>query len=111
MRIAVISDMHGNLISLDSVLTEIRANSVDQIICLGDCVQGGPQPAEVIARLRELACPIVLGNADSFLLTGENTSIEPIDPARWEKLLVVREWTLSQLSREDRAFIAGFQPT
>jgi predicted phosphodiesterase len=111
MRIAVISDMHGNLVSLDAVLTEISASGVDQIICLGDCVQGGPQPAQVVARLRELACPIVMGNADSFLLTGENTSLELIDPARWEKLLAVREWTLSQLSREDCAFIAGFQPT
>jgi predicted phosphodiesterase len=111
MRIAAISDMHGNLVSLDAVLTEIRASSVDQIICLGDCVQGGPQPALVVARLRELACPIVMGNADSFLLTGEDTAVEPSDPARWEKLLAVREWTLSQLSSEDRAFIAGFQPT
>jgi predicted phosphodiesterase len=111
MRIAVISDIHGNLVSLDAVLAEIRANSADQIICLGDCVQGGPQPAQVVARLRELACPIVMGNADSFLLTGEDTALEPTDPARWEKLLAVREWTLSQLSSEDRAFIARFQPT
>src|SRR3954464_9397060 len=111
MRIAVISDMHGNLVSLDAVLTEIRASSVDQIICLGDCVQGGPQPAQVVARLRELACPVVMGNAHSFLLTGEDTALEPTDPAHWEKLLAVREWTLSQLSSADRAFIAGFQPT
>jgi predicted phosphodiesterase len=111
MRIAVISDMHGNLISLEAVLAEIRESGVDQIICLGDCVQGGPQPAQVVARLRELACPIVMGNADSFLLTGEDTEAEPTDPARWEKLLTVRAWSLSQLSSEDRAFMAGFQPT
>jgi predicted phosphodiesterase len=111
MRIAIISDMHGNLIGLDAVLAEIRASNVDQIICLGDCIQGGPQPAEVITRMRELACPIVMGNADSFLLTGQNTALEPMDPLRWEKLLAVREWTRSKLSEEDYAFIAGFQPT
>jgi predicted phosphodiesterase len=111
MRIAVISDMHGNRVALDAVLSEISRSSVDQIICLGDCVQGGPQPAQVVARLRELACPIVMGNADSFLLTGEDTALEPTEPARWEKLLKVREWTLSQLGKDDLAFIAGFQPT
>src|SRR5688500_6866236 len=107
MRIAVISDIHGNLIGLEAVLAEIHATGVDQIICLGDRIQGGPQPAQVAARLRELAIPIVMGNADSLLLTGQDTSLEPTEPARWQKLLTVREWTLSQLSDEDCVFIAG----
>jgi predicted phosphodiesterase len=111
MRIAVISDMHGNLIGLDAALTDLKASGVDQIICLGDCIQGGPQPAQVVAQLRELSCPIVMGNADSFLLTGEDTALEPTDSARWQKLLEVREWTLAQLSEDDREFIGAFQPT
>jgi predicted phosphodiesterase len=111
MRVAVISDMHGNIMGLDAALADIRAAGVDQTICLGDCIQGGPQPAEVVARLRELACPIVMGNADSFLLTGKDTAGEPTPPERWTELLAVREWTLSKLSKADLDFIAGFAPT
>ena len=47
MRIAVISDVHGNLVALDSVLQELRRENVDQIVALGDMIQSGPQPAEV----------------------------------------------------------------
>ena len=65
MRVAVISDMHGNIIGVEAALADIRSSAVDQLICLGDCIQGGPQPTEVVACLRELACPIVMGNADS----------------------------------------------
>jgi predicted phosphodiesterase len=59
MRIAVISDMHGNCVALDAVLADLESHPVDRVVCLGDAVQGGPQPAEVVARLRELGCPVV----------------------------------------------------
>src|SRR4051812_45491604 len=111
MRIATISDMHGNNVALDAVVDDIQHESVDQIVCLGDAIQGGPQPAEVVARLRELRCPVVMGNADAWLLTGEETGAEPVDSERQRKLDAVRDWSLQQLSDADRAFIAGFQPT
>jgi predicted phosphodiesterase len=108
MRIAVISDIHGNCFALDVALADIRREAVDQIVCLGDAIQGGAQPAATVARLRELGCPIVMGNADAWLLTGEETDAER--PAT-ERLIAIREWSLAQLSDADRAFIAGFQPT
>src|SRR5262245_35647099 len=111
MRIAVISDMHGNCVALDAVLADLERDPADQVVCLGDAIQGGPQPAEVVARLRELACPVVMGNADAWLLTGEETGNEPISAERLAKLNEVRVWSLAQLSVEDRAFIAGFQAT
>src|SRR5689334_13685014 len=77
MRIAIISDVHGNLVGLDAALADLQAQPVDQIVFLGDMVQGGPQPAEVVARLRGLACPVVMGNADAWLLTGRATGTEP----------------------------------
>jgi predicted phosphodiesterase len=108
MRIAVISDMHGNCLALDAVLADLRREQVDQVVCLGDAIQGGPQPAEVVARLRELACPVVMGNADDWLLTGQDpTTREEVS----ERQRQVREWTLAQLSADDQTFIAGFQPT
>jgi len=44
MRIAVISDVHGNDLAFEAVESDIQKQSVDQIICLGDAIQGGPQP-------------------------------------------------------------------
>lgn len=111
MRIAIISDIHGNCIALDAVLADLRQDNIDQLVCLGDAIQGGPQPAEVVVRLRDLACPVVMGNADAWLLSGEETGSEPISPERLAKLNEVRTWSLAQLSSDDRAFIAGFQAT
>jgi predicted phosphodiesterase len=108
VRIALMSDMHGNCVALDSVLDDLRRDAVDRVVCLGDAVQGGPQPAEVVARLRELACPVVMGNADAWLLTGEETGAE--GPAT-ERMKAIRAWSLEQLSAEDRAFIKAFVST
>ena len=44
MRIAIISDIHGNLTALQAVLADIKLQKVDDIICLGDIVTLGPQP-------------------------------------------------------------------
>ena len=108
MRIAIISDIHGNCLALDATLDDIRDDGIETIVCLGDAIQGGAQPAETVVRLRALGCPIVMGNADAWLLTGEDTGAEgPASP----ELLAVREWSLAQLSDADRAFIAGFRPT
>jgi predicted phosphodiesterase len=108
MRIAIISDIHGNRLALDAALEDMRGDGIDQIVCLGDAIQGGAQPAETVARLRELGCPVVMGNADAWLLTGVETGAE--GPAS-EQLRAAREWSLAQLSEADRAFIAGFEPT
>jgi len=107
MRIAILSDVHGNCIGLDAALTDLQRRHADKIVCLGDMIQGGPQPAEVVARLRALDCPIVMGNADAWLLTGQATDAEPTTAQQ----LAVREWQLTRLSPDDRAYIARFQPT
>ncbi len=105
MRIAVISDIHGNCFALDSVLRDIRQQGIDQIVCLGDAIQGGAQPAETLQRLRELNCPVVMGNADAFVLDGDVH-----EPAS-EQQNAVRAWSLSHLSESDQAFMRQFQPT
>jgi len=111
MRVAVISDMHGNDLAFETVEADIQKQDIDQIVCLGDAVQGGPQPAEVVQRLRRLNCPVVMGNADAWLISGEETADEGIPPERLKKMGDVRLWSLSQLADDDRAFIANFQPT
>lgn len=111
MRIAVISDMHGNDLALEVVEADIKNQNVDQIVCLGDAVQGGPQPAQVVQRLRRLNCPVVMGNADAWLLSGEETGDEGIPPERLRKMGEIRLWSLSQLNEDDQTFISKFQPT
>jgi len=106
MRIAIIADIHGNAVAFDAVLADLETHIVDRVVCLGDAIQGGPQPSEVVARLRELGCPVVYGNADAFLLTGESGA-ESLTPQQH----AARDWSLAQLSEADRAFIAAFQPT
>ena len=111
MRVAVISDMHGNDLAFEVVEADIQRQRIDQIVCLGDAIQGGPQPAAVLQRLRRLGCPVVMGNADSWLISGEETGDEGIPPERLRKMGEIRLWSLSQLSESDRAFISNFQPT
>lgn len=111
MRLAVISDIHGNCFALDAVLADLERRPVDAMICLGDAIQGGPQPAETVARLRSLGCPVVMGNADAYLLSGTADDAEPIEPERQARLDAVRAWSLTQLSEADRAFVADFAPT
>jgi predicted phosphodiesterase len=107
LRIAVFSDIHGNCVAFDNVLSDIEKQSVDGMVCLGDAIQGGAQPAEVVSRLRELHVPTVMGNADYWLITGTaNTAKEPVSSAQLE----VRAWSLSKLNKEDLDFIGKFKP-
>ena len=111
MRIAVISDMHGNDLAFEVVEADIKNQTVDQIVCLGDAVQGGPQPAQVVQRLRRLNCPVVMGNADAWLISGIETADEGIPPERLKKMGEIRNWSLSKLTEDDIEFISKFQPT
>src|SRR6185369_15040199 len=111
MRIAVFSDIHGNDVAFEAAEADIKKQQVDQLVCLGDAIQGGPQPAAVVQRLRALHCPVVMGNADAWLITGVETGNEAIPPERLKKMEEIRQWSLSQLNADDRAFIANFQPT
>lgn len=111
MRIAVFSDMHGNDFAFELVTADIKKRGVDQLVCLGDAIQGGSQPRQTVERLRALNCPVVMGNADAWLLSGVETGDEGIPEERLKKMEMVRQWSLSQLNDDDRAFISGFQPT
>ncbi len=111
MQIAVISDIHGNDFAFEKVEADINKQGVDQIVCLGDAIQGGAQPADVVKRLRRLNCPVVMGNADDWLLTGVERGRDAIPPERLKKMGAIRDWSLSQLTEDDKKFIAEFQPT
>src|SRR5688572_119785 len=111
MRVAVISDIHGNDLAFQAIEAVIQQQAVDQIVCVGDAVQGGPQPAEVVQRLLRWNCPVVMGNADAWLITGKETDDEGIPRERLKKMEAVRNWSLSQLTQEDIDFVSSFGPT
>jgi putative phosphoesterase len=67
MRIAVVSDIHANLTALDAVIADVRKTGADLVVCGGDLMSGGPRPAEVIDRVREMNWPGVYGNTDEML--------------------------------------------
>jgi predicted phosphodiesterase len=63
-RIALFSDVHGNLVALDAVLADIRACRVEELYCLGDLVGYGPDPVGVVDRVRGLGIATIRGNYD-----------------------------------------------
>lgn len=105
-RLALVSDQHGNDVAFKAVADEIERTGVDEMVCLGDVVQGGAEPNQVLERLRELGCRTVLGNADAFVLE------VPEDSPEWisERSLEIREWTLAQLGPEKLEQIRSFEP-
>lgn len=109
MKIAVLSDVHGNCFALETALADMKKMGFDAIVCNGDMIQSGPQPHETVQLLREMNCPIVMGNSDAWLLSGVETDAHLISEERRKKLNLVREWSLSKLTEEDRAFINSFQ--
>ena len=106
MRLAFVSDQHGNDIGFRAVVEDLNRIGVDEVVCLGDVVQGGAEPADTLERLRALSCATVLGNADAFLLEIPEDSPEPVT----QRQLEVREWTLSQLSPAHLEQIRSFAP-
>ena len=104
MRLALISDQHGNDVAFRTVVEDIKRIGADAVVSLGDVAQGGAQPAETLDSLAELGCASVYGNSDAFLLGEDNEEPTP-------ELLEVRDWTLSQLSESHLQQLRSFSPT
>ncbi len=107
MRVALISDIHGNVAAFQAVLADIERTGVDQIVFLGDAVTLGPQPKAVIDLLRSINCPCIQGNHDSYVVNLAQFLQE--NHADWAKETIA--WGASQLSACDLAFLAMFRAT
>lgn len=77
MRLAVISDIHGNLAALEAVLADIRARGVDRTVNLGDCVTSPLWPKETFEALQSLALPTVRGNHDRWIEEFPENKLSP----------------------------------
>jgi predicted phosphodiesterase len=67
MRIAIVSDIHGNLTAFEAVMADLRQTSPDVIFHGGDLAASGSSPCEIVDRVREFGWPGVVGNADEML--------------------------------------------
>ena len=66
MKIAIISDIHGNLEALKATFKDINKRHVDKIMCLGDTLSKGVHPQECIKLIREKCCVVIQGNTDQY---------------------------------------------
>ena len=68
MRVAVLSDIHGNFQALESVIKDLQENHCDKVLCLGDLAMAGPQPRMVIDYIRQQNNWVVIqGNTDKLI--------------------------------------------
>ena len=74
MRVAVVSDVHGNRRAFEAVLADLRQVAPDLVVHGGDLAYGGVHPAEVIDQIRALGWPGVRGNTDEMLWSPESLS-------------------------------------
>lgn len=104
MRVAILSDIHGNAVALNAVLDDIAADRpFDKIIVAGDLVWSGPRPREVVDRLLELGAVIIRGNTDAFFDTTPDETPDGKDPGRFAAHF---GWMAQQLGPERVRFLA-----
>ncbi len=101
MRIAVISDIHGNLEALEVVLRDMAAWGAEEVWCLGDTVGYGPDPEVCVHQVQSAARLSIPGNHDYAVLG--KISVDDFNPEARKAIL----WTRKQLSEEALAFLGG----
>lgn len=96
-RYAVLSDVHSNIEALDAALALTRPD--DKVLCLGDIVGYGPNPNECVAKIRELATAVVLGNHDVAAI--DNFGLNYFNPAAREAM----RWTQRVISAASKEWL------
>ncbi len=88
LRVAIFSDIHGNVRGLDACLDDLRAQGgADVIVGAGDFCMDGPRPLEVLQRLQELGARCVRGNTDRYIAFEDHETFERSERAaiRWQR--------------------------
>lgn len=100
MRYAILSDIHGNLPAWNTVLSDLAVHQVDCILCLGDIVGYGPQPAECLKSVYSHATAMVLGNHDAVV--GGRMTAETFN----DRAGRIISWTQTRLGDKARSLFA-----
>jgi diadenosine tetraphosphatase ApaH/serine/threonine PP2A family protein phosphatase len=101
VKLAILSDIHGNLEALEAVLADVDANGAGAIACLGDFVGYGASPNECLDRLRPRLEAAVVGNHDAAALGRVRLGGFHADAA------TTARWTVEQLTPDHRAWLAN----
>jgi len=106
MKLAIFSDVHGNLPALLAVLADIAQESPDAVYHLGDLVGYNPFPNEVVAKVRDLEIPGIIGNYDLAVVAEEPEAIARyLNPTVSDMALDIYHWTKGELSPESRQYL------
>ena len=103
MKLAFISDIHGNAIALKAVLQDIEKKRVDKIYVLGDLCYRGPEPKRSVDLVRSLHTDVIKGNADEWVVRGVREGEVPDKVL--EIMNVERDWTVSLLDETDLDYL------
>ena len=102
MKIAIISDIHGNLEALKETLKDIKKRNVDKIICLGDIIAKGVHSKECVKLIRQ-KCDIVLqGNCDEYFSI-DYKNINELNIQEQKRI----KWNQSLINKEDREYLSN----
>src|SRR3954453_5364313 len=104
MRVAVVSDIHGNRHAFEAVLADVAAIGADELWCLGDLVGYGAEPDACIELAREHAAVCLAGNHD-LAVTGELSMAEFSPGAR-----IAAEWTQEVIRPDNLAYLESLEP-
>jgi predicted phosphodiesterase len=114
VRIAVVSDIHGNRTAFEAVFADLRQTSPDLIFHGGVLADAGASPAEIVDRLRDLGWPGVLGNTDEMLFRPESleefAAQSSAPPSLWTAIREMAAATFATLGQERIAWLAGLPP-
>ncbi|HEY1656114.1 MAG TPA: metallophosphoesterase family protein [Candidatus Tumulicola sp.] len=95
MRLAVLSDVHGNLVSLDACVADLEAQGgADAIVVAGDLCLDGPKPRKVLQRLEQLGAQCVRGNTDRYVAGARDEKFEALKDAQiaWTRNDLGEKW-------------------
>ena len=101
MRTAYISDIHGNIHAVESLERDLKDQGVERIICLGDILNFGANPKEVLEWVRENCHTVLRGEHDTFVSQCEDIFITNPEAIK------MADWTYDQITDEDREYIAS----
>src|SRR5947207_5190268 len=111
MRIAILSDVHGNRTAFEAVLADLQQTSPDLVLHGGDLADGGASPVEIIDRIRDLGWRGVLGNTDEMLFRPasleEFASRSSAQPALWTAIRAMTAATRTILGDERIKWLNG----
>lgn len=108
MRVAVISDVHANKHALEAVLEDIKKQSPDLTVCLGDLVGYGAFPDEVVQKIRDSGMPVVMGNYDDAIANRRLVcGCDFKNEKEYELGLKSLAWTVEHTSEESKEFLRG----